>query len=157
MRWPILLPLLAGGCTATPVPPPGPAPVVERGLGVLPPQGAPRAGCALFLYAPGPRPILVLAAESSTGEARIMLDGAITRLPFATFEGVPRTGFSPRMRYATEAVTVDLDLAMDDRREMTDGAAIEEGSLRIDRTAGDSIALPVKGIIACVPDQVPKR
>ncbi|MGF7147895.1 hypothetical protein FHS96_001504 [Sphingomonas zeicaulis] len=128
-----------------------PAAPPARGLGVLPPQAAPRAGCGLYLYVGSAGQALVLAADSSTGTARIMLDGLVAVLPFAGFEGVPRTGFSPRMRYASDAVAVDLDLDMDDRREMTDGAAIERGALRLDRTGGDSIALPVKGVIACVP------
>lgn len=130
----------------------GPAAAPARGLGVLPPQGAPRAGCALYLYTGRPGPALVLAADSSTGVARILLDGVVTALPFAGFEGIPRTGFSPRMRYASDTAAVDLDLDMEDRRDMTGGAAIERGSLRLDRTGGDSIALPVKGIIACLPE-----
>ncbi|AHE54366.1 hypothetical protein [Sphingomonas sanxanigenens] len=147
----LLLGLMLAGC-AMPQRAAGPAAPAARGLGVLPPQGAPRAGCALYLYTSGPGQALVLAADSSTGVARISLDGVATDLPFAGFEGVPRSGFSPRMRYASEAAAIDLDLDMDDRRDMTGGAAIERGALRLDRPGGDSIALPVKGVIACVPE-----
>jgi len=150
MRWPCLLALLLAGCAAA-----GreravtTSPIFSKGLGVLPPQGPPRAGCALYLYSAGRGRLLLLAADSSTGTARIMLDGVVTLLPFIAFDGIPQSGFSRHISYGTERAQVALDLDLAGRTDMRGGAAIESGSLRLDRAGADSLALPVRGLIAC--------
>lgn len=150
----MLAALALAGCTAPGAPPRGPAASLPaapaKGLGVLPPQGAPVTGCMLYLYASGPGRLLVLSADSSNGTARIMLDGAVTALPFMAFEGAPRTGFSPRMSYGTARQRVELELDFDAGSEMRGGAAIESGSMRLDRDGADSVAFPVQGLIVCV-------
>ena len=152
MRMPLLAMLLLAGCAASGNrPASAPDPQAKQGLGFLPPQGPPSAGCGLYLYVVGEARLLVLAADSSTGTAQIMVDGAVMTLSLATFDGAPKTGFSPRMRYAVEGNAVDLDLAIDGRTDMTQGAAIESGSMRFDRTGADSVAFPVQGLIACTP------
>lgn len=155
MRWvPAgLLIIAAAGvlaCCAPVRPPPESPTPPARGLGVLPPQGAPRAGCALYLYHEAQGRRLVLSADSSDGAARIMLDGTVITLPLLSFDGIPQSGFSDRMRFGAGDVAVTVELAPDARTAMQGGAAIDGGSLRLDRAGADSVALPVQGVIACV-------
>lgn len=142
----LLLALLAAGCA-----PAGPARVKapdladEIPLGALPRQELAKGECGLFLWKVGPSPRLLLMAKADPPVARVVLGGRMLDLPRVEGAGPGQ----PVTIYAAGAVRIALDLAVEERRGLTGGAVIPSGSLRLERTGGETVVIPVSGLLAC--------
>lgn len=115
-------------------------------LGALPRQALEKGQCGLFLWRVGAEARLVLAVRSGPPPlARMMLDGRLLDLPRLPDSG---PAFDSSARYGDGQVTLALDLVIERREGLSDGA-VAGGSIRIDRSGAESFALPVSGLLAC--------
>ncbi len=140
--------MLLAGCGAS-TPPPIAAVAVNDGipLGALPQQTLGKGECGLFLWKTGPGARLVVVAKSGAAPfARILLDGMLVDLPRI---GGGEIGQDPASRFGDGRITAALDLTIEPRRGLSDGAIVSGGSVRIDRSDGDGFVLPVSGLLAC--------
>lgn len=138
--------LLALAVAERPVPPPS---VDGLPIAGLPTQSLPAEGCAAYLFSAGKTRTLVAMAAATAGTLRLSLDGATVDYARTSQTGSIGFGFGTATEYRAADVTVTLDLAIRTRRDLTQGAAIETGTLRIDRSGKDTIVLPVGGLIGC--------
>lgn len=144
--------LLATGCqTARPLPVSArPAPAASGlVLGELPRQQLELGACALFLWQAGPPPRLLVMTRVSPPIARIVIGGAIVDLPRIEASGVPVRGVAPHARYSDGSRSITLDLSIEERPDLADGAMVPSGSLQFERAGGDAMAASVSGMIAC--------
>ena len=143
-----LLSILAG-CGGHVAGSPSPPVTVNDGipLGALPRQALGKGECGLFLWMTGAAPRLVLMAKSGPPPfARLLLDGRLTDLP--RIAGGDLAGGANAL-YGDGRITASLDLTLEARKGLTDGAVVRAGSIRIDRTDGDGFVVPVSGLLAC--------
>lgn len=122
-------------------------------LGALPKQDLKPGECAIFLWKTGEGARLLLVAWPDPPRARILLDGKpvdLPRLPAAA-GAAPVQGQDPHARYGDGAITLTLDLTIEARAGLTDGAVIPSGSLAFGRQNGESIVVPVRGLLGCRP------
>jgi len=156
------LPILAGlvfAATpqAAPKQAPPPAPVVPSvdglPIGSIPRQELPRKGCAAYLWtASGTRALVAMATGGGgTDPARLRLSiaGKITDLDRTGQLGAITLGFPETTTYAGGGATITLTLGIEMRSSITDGGAVPEGLLQLDRTGQDSVVIPVAGLIGC--------
>ncbi|MEO5865858.1 MAG: hypothetical protein ABIS14_10645 [Sphingomonas sp.] len=118
-------------------------------LGALPKQELPARGCAAYLWSKTATPALVAMAGADPAQLRISIGGVITDLARDTQQGAGGFGFSTTTAYRNAAVTATLDMTIAPRDDLKDGAAVPEGTLRLDRAGQDSVVLPVAGLIGC--------
>ena len=140
--------LLLAGCTATP--PPARVAVANDGLplGVLPRQTLDKGKCAVFLWKGGDQTRLLLMAAADPPFARVVLDGVQRDLP--RIEGGGEVGDAQTHTvYGVPGVRLTLDLVIQAREGLADGALIPSGSLALDRYGKDGIVLPVAGLLGC--------
>lgn len=117
-------------------------------LGALPQQALGKGECGLFLWKTGASARLVLMAKSGPPPfARLLLDGAAIDLPRLDDGG--DLAQTPNARYGNGSVTVSIDVVIEPRRGLSDGALIPSGSIRVDRRAGDGFVVPATGLLAC--------
>lgn len=155
----LMLPLLLAGCAAggdTPDLTPmtvAATPAIEDGLPLraLATQPLPAQGCAMFLWTVAPGRKLVSMARTDNGAIRIALAGGEVDLARQAQSGPSLAGFSERSRFADAATTIDWALRIEQRADVLDGAVVSEGTLSYTPAVGDSVAVPVTGIIGCRP------
>ena len=148
MRIAFVLPLLllvAAKDKPRPKPTPAPLPASIDGLpiGALPRQSLPARGCAAYLWSAGVTKALIAMAGADPAQLRLSLNGTITDLPRTAQHGGGLFGLSETNEYATGGITAVLDLAITTRGDVTRGALVPQGTLRLEqpirpprRTAG---------------------
>lgn len=130
-------------------PPKPPAAVDGLPIGGLARQAMPTQGCAAYLFSAGKTRALVAVANASPGTLRLALDGSPTDYARGTQSGSAGYGFATTTEYRGGDVSATLDLTIQTRKDLTQGAVVERGTLRIDRPGKDTIVLPVAGLIGC--------
>lgn len=118
-------------------------------IGGLPRQTMPAQGCAAYLFSAGKDRVLVAMASAAPGTLRLALDGSVADHARGSQTGSVGYGFAAITEYRGGDVIATLDLAVQTRKDLTQGAVVERGTLRIDRPGKDSIVLPVSGLIGC--------
>jgi hypothetical protein len=149
--------LLAATPQAAPKEAPPPAPVVASvdglPIGSIPRQELPKQGCAAYLWtASGTRALVAMAsAAAGTDPARLRLSlgGKITDLARSGQLGATALGFPETTTYAGGGTTIKLTMRIETRTSITDGGAVPDGILELDRTGQDSVIIPVAGLIGC--------
>ena len=131
--------------------PPAAPPVTIDGLpiGGLPRQSLPATGCAAYLFSAGQTRALVAMASAEPASLRLSLDGRVVDLGRTTASGAVNFGFGTSTEYRASDVTATLDMTTRSRKDLTQGAVVASGTLRIDRAGKDTIVLPVGGLIGC--------
>jgi hypothetical protein len=130
------------GCQSTPTMPGFP-------LHELPRQDLKSGGCALFLWQAGPPPRLLAMVRATPPAARIAVGDGLVDLPRVEASGAPVRGVAPRARYGDGGRTLTIDLVIEERPDLADGAAVPSGLLGFEQEGADSMAVPVSGMIAC--------
>lgn len=125
------------------------APLDGVPLGVLPRQELPATGCAAYLWTAGETRTLIAMAVAAPAQLRLSLDGAIVDLPRTAQNGAATLGLTENADYAAPGTRATLDLRIETRGDLTKGAAIPEGSLRLDRDGKDGVVVPVTGLVGC--------
>ena len=112
----------------------------------------PAKGCAAYSSGP-PATARTLVAmmpmpiRAATAVARRHHPQRIWR---ATGQGDAGFGFAPTAVYRVPGdVMVTLDMTIAARGDLKDGAAVSDGTLRLDRKGQDGIVLPIVGLIGC--------
>ncbi|MEN2785217.1 hypothetical protein ACFOKI_13655 [Sphingomonas qilianensis] len=115
----------------------------------LPGQSLPIRGCAAFLFAPGDKPLFMAMASADPAQLRVALGGTVTDLPRAAQSGAGGFGFGGVTEYEAGGVKAVLDMTIETRADLKDGAAIKDATLRIERAGQDGVVVPLAGIVAC--------
>jgi len=115
-------------------------------------QALPAKGCAAFLWDRGSSPALVAMATADPATLRLSIDGKPVDLPRAGQGGdAAGYGFARRTEYRLATVTARLELTVTARPDLTQGAAITDATLTVERSGADSVVLPVGGLVGCAP------
>ena len=118
-------------------------------IGGIPPQQLPESGCADFLWTNTSSRVLVAMLTAAPARIRFAPGGSVTDLVRIGQQGGGNYGFALHADYAGGDWRVAADIEIVDRGDLTQGAAIPSGTLRIDREGGDTIVVPVVGLIGC--------
>ena len=118
-------------------------------IDVLPKQALPAKGCAAYLFIKGETPVFVAMASADPAQLRVSIGGALTDVARTGQTGGGGYGFAGVTEYAGGGVTAVLDMKIETRADLKDGAAVRDATLRIDRAGQDSVVMAVAGIIGC--------
>ncbi|WP_260598612.1 hypothetical protein [Sphingomonas endolithica] len=118
-------------------------------IAALPRQEMPARGCAAYLFTRGEKPVFMAMASADPAQLRLSLNGTITDIARAAQSGAGGFGFAGVTDYAGGDVRATLDMTIETRADVTDGAAVSAATLRIDRTGQDSVVMPLAGIVGC--------
>ena len=118
-------------------------------VGAIPKQQLPATGCAAFLWNSAEKRTLVAMAVADPAAIRLSIDGAVADYPRVQQSGPGGYGFAGVTRYVLGDITATLDMSIATRTDMTQGAAVPDATLRIDRPGHDTIIMPVAGLIGC--------
>lgn len=148
---PMLLLLAACQATTAAPAPRAPTPTAEDGLPLksLDEPEMPKSGCALFLWTVSPVRKLVLTARRDRPAARIALASGPVELARAATQGPDVLGFTPGATYSDGSRTLAYELSIQQRPDVRNGALVPGGSLRFDMAGGESVVMPVTGLIRC--------
>jgi hypothetical protein len=138
-------PAPAPAAPADPVTPPGPiGPLAE-----LPPQTLAPGQCALFLWerAPSARRLAMLSAAPPY--ARVMTAAGVRDLAQTGGAGEPRFGLTPEASYADATLALRVNLRFEEAQGLVGGALARDGALSIETPGGDTVVVPVAGILGC--------
>jgi hypothetical protein len=125
------------------------APIADTPLTALAPQAMPARGCAAFLWTTATRHQLAAMALSDPAVLRVVLDGRQTDLPLVAQSGQGGFGFSGKASYRTADLTVTLDMSVATKTDISNGAAVPNATLTLDRPGKDTIVLATGGLIGC--------
>jgi hypothetical protein len=112
-------------------------------------QSMPAQGCAAYLFSGGKTRTLVAVASAAAGTLRLAVEGPPADYARGTQVGSVGYGLGATTEYRGGDVTATLDLTVQTRKDLTQGAVVDSGTLRIDRPGKDSIVMPVAGLIGC--------
>ena len=145
-----MIALLLALAVANPPKQPAPPALID-GLPIagLPRQAMPTQGCAAYLFSNGKTRTLVAMARAEPPTLRMAIDGTTADYSRGVQMGTAGFGFAATTEYRAGDVTATLDLTVQTRRDLSQGAVVDSGTLRIDRPGKDSIVLPVAGLIGC--------
>lgn len=153
MKPALLALLLAAPAVAQDVPA---APVVQLPrsvdglpIGAIPRQNLPAAGCATFLWSATQTRTLVAMLTSDPARIRFAPDGRVTDLVRIAQTGPGDFGFLAHTDYAGGDLKVAVEMEIVKRGDLTQGGLTQNATLTITRDGGDSVIVPVIGIIGC--------
>ncbi|HEX7656235.1 MAG TPA: hypothetical protein VF404_04490 [Sphingomonas sp.] len=134
---------------AKPTPKPLIASIDGLPLGEIPRQQLPATGCAAYLWSDGITHALVAMAGADPAMLRLSIDGALTDVPRVAQQGPGGFGFDTKTTYRAGDVTAILELTIETRADLTQGAAVPNGTLTLERPNRDTVILPIGGLIGC--------
>jgi hypothetical protein len=118
-------------------------------IDTLPKQALPKKGCAAYLFIKGETPIFVAMASADPAQLRLSIGGALVDVARTGQSGAGGYGFGGVTEYAGGGLTALLDMKIETRTDLKDGAAVKDATLRIDRAGQDGVVMAVAGIIGC--------
>jgi hypothetical protein len=118
-------------------------------IGAIPKQELPQTGCAAFFWTATQTRTLIAMASSDPARIRIAPDGKLVDLVRVRQSGPGDFGFLAQTAYAGGALSVTIEMAIARRGDLTQGGVVEGGTITIAREGGDSLIVPVVGIIGC--------
>ncbi|KQU55968.1 hypothetical protein ASG67_07735 [Sphingomonas sp. Leaf339] len=142
-----LLLSVAGQAGASQAAAPQAVPPVPGELGRQP---LPAQGCAAYLWNVSDRKLVAMAG-ADPALVRLVLGGKAIDLARASESGLGGFGFAARTAYRNSDVAVTLDMTVQTQAELTDGGAVPQGTLTVERGGTDAVVIPVAGLIGCAP------
>lgn len=118
-------------------------------IGAIPKQELPQTGCATFLWTATQTRTLVAMLTADPARIRFAPDGKLTDLVRTGQNGPGDFGFLAHTDYAGGDLKVTVEMAIVRRGDLTQGALTDGATLTFSREGGDSIIVPVIGIIGC--------
>jgi hypothetical protein len=118
-------------------------------VGPLPRQELAVGQCAAFLWTQTPGHALVAMVSATPALIRYAPDGVVTDLPRTAMSGDDTYGLTPKSSYAGSGASIDINLTIEQRAALKDGAAVPEGTISISRAGADTVVVPVAGLIGC--------
>lgn len=130
---------------------PSPLPRSIDGLpvGAIPKQELPTSGCATFFWTATQTRALVAMLSSDPARIRFAPDGKLVDLVRVAQTGPGDFGFLAHTDYAGGDLKVAVEMAIVRRGDLTQGGVTENATLTVTRDGGDSVIIPVIGIIGC--------
>ncbi len=128
---------------------PLPASVDGLPIGAIPKQQLPAKGCAAFLWSMTPSHALIAMADADTATIRLSIGGGQKDFAMTAQNGGGTLGFSQTTTYRGGDLTATLDISITTKADLTAGASIPEGTLRLDQAGKDTVVVPVAGLIGC--------
>ena len=145
--------LLAAPATAqqAPSPPTGQLARSVDGLpiGAIPKQELPQTGCATFFWSATQTRALVAMISSDPARIRFAPDGKIVDLVRTAQSGPGDFGFLAHTDYAGGDLKVAIEMEIVKRGDLTQGGLTQNATMTVTRDGGDSVIVPVIGIIGC--------
>ncbi|WP_277979722.1 hypothetical protein [Sphingomonas phyllosphaerae] len=126
-------------------------------LSTLPRQELPARGCAAYLFSTGQVRGLAAVAAADPATLRIALDGAIRDLPRAASAGTVALGLNAESVYRADDMTATVQLTIEPRPNLNNGAAVPSATLRLDRPGQDTLVVPLAGLVGCAPSAAKSR
>ncbi|MHC9417377.1 hypothetical protein ACYZX9_02095 [Sphingomonas citri] len=120
-------------------------------LSTLPRQELPARGCAAYLFSTGQVRGLAAVATADPATLRIALDGSVRDLPRAAAAGTVALGLNAESVYRAGEVTATVQLTIEPRPNLNNGAAVPSATLRLDRPGQDTLVVPLAGLVGCAP------
>jgi hypothetical protein len=117
-------------------------------VGTLPPQELGAGQCGLFLWTNASEPRLVFASLTG-GNARMMVNGQELALARNAAEGQEIYGQFESQHFYSEAMDVALNIVVERRVAITDGAVVPSATLRVKERNGWETVIPAGGLIGC--------
>lgn len=146
----LLLALVQAAAPISPSAPPAAIPpTAALPLGPIGPQALPAKGCAAFLWSAGGDRQLVAMAVADPGTIRLAIGGKTGDYRRSAMAEQGGFGFGGSNEYRGGDVVATLDLQIVTNANLTNGAQVPAGTLRIDRTGQDTLVIPVAGLIGC--------
>lgn len=132
-----------------PAPPPAAASIDGLPIGPLPAQSLPARGCAAYLFSIGNTRALTAMVAADPAALRMTLDGRTIELARTGESGAVALGLSAESVFRTDDVTATVQLTIEPRPNLTEGAAVPSATLRVDRPGRDTVVLPLAGLVGC--------
>lgn len=127
--------------------PPAPDALVPGAIGR---QALPAKGCAAYLWSRGPAPVLVAMAVADPATARLAIGGAAKDYArTASSGGEAGFGFAKLTEYRSGDITATIDMTTATRPDLTGGGIVTDATLTISRGGGDTLLVPIGGMIGC--------
>ncbi|MBW6526038.1 hypothetical protein KZ813_04235 [Sphingomonas sp. RHCKR7] len=120
-------------------------------LGTLPRQELPARGCAAYLFSTGQVRGLAAMVTGDPATLRIALDGTVRDLARAGAAGTVSLGLNAESVYRGGEVTATVQLTIESRPNLNNGAAVPSATLRLDRVGQDTVVVPLAGLVGCAP------
>lgn len=128
---------------------PGAVSVDGLPVGVLPPQPLPARGCGAYFWSATPTRALIAMLSAEPARLRFAPQGQVTDLDRIAQSGAGDFGFLAHTDYAGVDWRVSVEMEIVRRGDLTQGALTENATLTIARASGDTVVVPVIGIIGC--------
>lgn len=134
-----------------PPPPPPPLPKSVDGLpiGALAPQTLAPGTCAAFLWTLGDNQALVAMIGTSPALLRYAPGGTQTDLPQVSASGDVGFGLAKSSSFKAGDAEVSIDLTVEQRPDIKQGAVIPQATLTLARAGEDVLVVPTVGLIGC--------
>ncbi|WP_341208265.1 hypothetical protein [uncultured Sphingomonas sp.] len=127
-----------------------PAPAIDGlPIGALPQQALPARGCAAYLFSTGTTRTLAAMATADPGTLRLSIDGKVIDLPRTGATGTAPLGFNAENVYRRDDIVATVQMTVELRQNLTEGAAVPVATLRLDREGRDTVVVPLAGLIGC--------
>ena len=117
-------------------------------IGAIGPQSLPAKGCAAYLWSIADRQFVAMAT-ADPGQLRLSIDGRTQDLGRTSQTGQGPTGLGGTAEYRGGDVVATLDMVVEAKESLSQGAQVRDGVLRIDRAGRDGIVVPVAGLVGC--------
>lgn len=145
-----LLLALAQAAPTAPSAPASPAVSIDGlPIGPLPQQALPARGCAAYLFSTGQTRVLAAMMTADPATLRITLDGKVTDLGRTGATGIAPLGFNAENVYRDGEVVATVTMTIEQRQNLTAGAAVPTATMRLDRPGQDTVVVPLAGLIGC--------
>ena len=120
-------------------------------IGALPPRQLEEGECGLFLFTsrPSARFVFFSNAARATGEMRI--DGGVVTFARTSTGGEVFDQHFAESEYRAPTQGLVLSLSLRPAGRMQGGTRVESGAIRVRKTDGWSMVVPVAGATACGP------
>lgn len=128
---------------------PAPSAPLHDALSEVPQQRLRPGQCALVLWSKEQPPVRVLVAFNNPSLARVQIGKRTLDLPQVSRTGDSFYGFAPQQRFEGGNIAIDLDLDIEPRKNLTQGALVPKGALYFSDSQGWSTVTSVGGLIAC--------
>lgn len=150
---PAFLLLLASGCAAGGARPAAQSAAAlavspEMPLAEIPEQKLASGQCGLVLWQRAEPSRRIAFITNLPATARIVKDGKVIALARTGATGDRVSGHAEHQQFASADAALDIDITINTREGLTQGAIVPEGVLKY-RTATGAAILPVFGLIGC--------
>ncbi len=122
-------------------------------IGTLPPQSLSPGACGLFLWIRQVQARFIFFSHGFEGAARMQLDGETVDLTRVSASGVAFSGIYSDQQFTAGAYRIALQVEIEEREEVIAGAVIRRGLIRVQDGVGQSVVMPVGGLIGCQPSE----